>query len=97
MIPCRACKFMHPPTQQCSVAARLRVAAGIINGPNRNPVEPECNQSATITGVTCNHCATKDAEIARLRNQIESMTPKPPKRDRAEYYRSRRAAQKAKP
>ena len=41
--------------------------------------------------VTCNQCVTKDEEIERLRNQIEKMRPKAPKRGRAEYMRKYRA------
>jgi hypothetical protein len=55
--------------------------------------------------VTCNHCVTKDAEIARLRNQVVSLKQElasiamgigetKPKRDRAEYMRDYRRGKK---
>jgi hypothetical protein len=52
-------------------------------------------------GVTkCNQCVTKDAEIARLRNQLKlALGPnevKAPKRDRAAYMRKKRAEYKEK-
>lgn len=55
------------------------------------------NPSATNTP-TCNHCVTKDAEIARLRNQLREAQVRSgelsllgkPKRDRAAYMRDYR-------
>ncbi len=82
---CRACHHDHPPLQSCGTAARLREARGLLG-----QSEPR-NHNVTTDPVVCNHCVTKDAEIERLRNQISEMTPKPAKRDRAEYMREYRA------
>lgn len=48
-----------------------------------------------VTNVTtpCNHCVTKDAEIERLRNQLDALVTKDVTtgaRDRAEYMRQYR-------
>ncbi len=85
---CRACHTDHNPRMSCETAKRLR-EAGVTNGVTMNDVVR--NHNVTTTPVVCNHCVTKDAEIERLRNQIAEMTPKPAKRDRAEYMRGYRA------
>ena len=67
-------------------------------------VPAQRNQVVTKKEVTCNHCVTKDGEIARLRNQLEELRAdiarhvqiasgvvSKPKRDRAEYMREYRA------
>ena len=61
------------------------------------PTTPLRNQTVTSKGVICNHCVTKDAEIARLRNQLEKLAEVKPKakRDRAEYMRGYRAEKRA--
>lgn len=90
-VSCRACHFEHSPRMTCGVAARLR-GAGVTSGVTN--LEQIGNHDVTNNGhvtTACNQCVTKDAEIERLRNQIEEMTPKRAKRDRAEYMRNYRA------
>jgi hypothetical protein len=71
-------------------------------------VTTERNHAVTSEVVTCNQCAEKDAEIARLKLELARVTrsaveakpsggvgPKQAKRDRAAYMRERRAKKKA--
>lgn len=57
---------------------------GIVQAPELS------NQNVTTYVTQCNQCVTKEAEIERLRNQIEQMQRPKAKRDRAEYMREYR-------
>jgi hypothetical protein len=79
---CKACSATDPLGIQ-GHTARCKASRSIFDVTKRN-------QHVTKEVVTCNQCVTKDAEIERLRNQLAA-EGKSPKRDRAEYMRSRRA------
>lgn len=92
MKPCNACHFEHDPRMTCGVARRLR-ESNLAGKQEAHPVER--NPLVTTDVTACNQCAVKDAEIARLRNQIENCAPKvAPKRDRAKYMREYRSGGK---
>ncbi len=81
---CRLCGAKHFSYEPHVFKDSVEVERGVLAKPVANPNVPvKRNQAVT----TCNQCVTKDAEIARLRNQLEK---KPAKRDRAEYMRGYR-------
>jgi len=101
MTPCDICHTVHGPHQAHSFPKTVDdVRNQIVTKPVTTPVTKD-----VVTVTICNQCVTKDAEIARLRNQNELLreqielrdreTMKPPKRDRAAYMKVYRAKGRA--
>lgn len=84
---------MKPPWCRICDSEHWNREPHVFKGDPKPVVEVKKGDPPVVTVTKCNQCVTKDAEIARLRNQIEELSPKAPKRDRAGYmreYRKRR-------